>query len=207
MTMALRFSRYGQALGLAVAFAVAAPAVAQTADPAAVPVKRLSDGLLAIMKAGSAAGIKGRSNLIGPVVDGSLDLSLMTRLVVGAPWAKAPAADQAAVTAAFRRMTIARYASNFKSFGGESFVVDPKVEARGPDRLVHTRLMRGRADPVVLDYRLRQTGDQWRIIDIYYQSSISQIATQRADFARILASGGLKGLAAHLNQLAAQSAN
>lgn len=183
------------------------PVLAQTADPAAIPVKRLSDGLLAIMKAGGSAGLKGRVNQIGPVVDATLDLPLMTRLVVGAPWAKASPADQAALLAAFRKMTVTRYASNFKSFDGESFVVDPKVEARGPDRLVHTRLMRGRREPVVLDYRLRQAGDQWRIIDIYYQSSISQIATQRADFAHILATGGLKALTAHLNELAAQSAN
>lgn len=194
-------------LTLAVALGIPSSVMAQAVDPAAAPAKRLSDGLLAIMKAGAGAGFQGRVARIAPVVDSALDLPLMTRLVVGAPWASASAADQAAVVAAFRRMTIARYASSFKSFGGESFTIDPKIEARGPDRLVHTRLVRPRGTPVILDYRLRQSGGQWRIIDIYYQSAISQIATQRSDFARIIATGGLKGLTAHLNQLAAKSAN
>ncbi len=186
------------------------PVLAQAADPsnAAVtsPVRQLNDGLLAIMKAGSAAGYQARLNRISPVVDATFDLPLMTRLVVGPVWTKTPAADQAAVAAAFRKMTAARYAGSFKGYAGESFTIDPKVEARGPDRLVHTKLIRPRGAPVALDYRLRQSGGAWRIIDIYYQNSISQIATQRSDFSRILATGGAKALTMHLTQLAASSA-
>ncbi len=190
--------------------ASALPALAQSADAASAaitaPVRRLNDGLLGIMKVGSAAGFQARLSRIGPVVDQTFDLPLMTRLVVGPVWTKTPAADQAAVAAAFRKMTAARYAGSFSGFSGESFVVDPKVDARGLDRLVHTKLVRPRGAPVELDYRLRQSGGQWRIIDIYYQSSISQIATQRSDFGRILASGGAKALTVHLGQLAATSA-
>ena len=180
------------------ALAQSNPALAQSADAASAaitaPVRRLNDGLLSIMKAGSAAGYQARLSRISPVVDETFDLPLMTRLVVGPVWTKTPAADQAAVSAAFRKMTAARYASSFSGFSGESYELDPKVEARGPDRLVHTRLIRPRASPVALDYRLRQSGGKWRIIDIYYQSSISQIATQRSDFGRILAGGGAKAL-------------
>ncbi len=192
------------------AMASAMPALVQAADPSSAaitaPVRQLNDGLLAIMKAGSAAGYQARLNRIGPVVDATFDLPLMTRLVVGPAWTKTAAVDQVAVAAAFRKMTSARYAASFKGFSGESFELDPKVEARGPDRLVHTKLIRPRGTPVALDYRLRQSGGQWRIIDIYYQNSISQIATQRSDFARILATGGAKALTIHLNQLAATSA-
>ncbi|WP_295525163.1 ABC transporter substrate-binding protein [Novosphingobium sp. Chol11] len=188
----------------------AMPALAQSGDPSTqavtAPVRQLNDGLLAIMKAGSTAGYAARLNRISPVVDATFDLPLMTRLVVGSVWTKTPATDQSAVAAAFRKMTAARYAASFKGYSGESFEIDPKVEARGPDRLVHTKLIRPRGTPVALDYRLRQSGGQWRIIDIYYQNSISQIATQRSDFARILATGGVKALTIHLTQLAATSA-
>ncbi len=184
----------------------AMPSFAQGIDPVTTPVRRLNDGLLAIMKAGGGAGFQGRFTRLGPVVDGTFNLPLMTRLVVGSVWTTTPPVERTAVAAAFRKMTVARYASSFKAFSGESFVIDPKVEARGPDRLVHTHLIRSRAAPVALDYRLRQSGGQWRIIDIYYQNTISQIATQRSDFSRILAGGGARALTVHLNNLAATAA-
>lgn len=184
--------------------AEAPPAMAQEADPASATVQTLNSGLLSIMRAGSAAGLAGRARQIGPVIDRTFDLPLMTRLAVGPGWSNIPAADQAALVAAFRSLTIAQYAKNFDSFSGERFVTTPKIESRGGDKLVRTTLVvpKGTAEP--LDYRLRQSGGQWKILDVYYRNSISQLATRRADFARVLSSGGAKALITHLNQLAAR---
>jgi phospholipid transport system substrate-binding protein len=102
-------------------------------------------------------------------------------------------------------MTIAQYASNFDGWAGETFTIAPTVETRGADKLVRTTL--GGSKPVQLAYRLRQTSGQWRVIDVFYQNSISQLATRRSDFASALASGGAKGLIAHLDQLAAKAAH
>ena len=38
---------------------------------------------------------------------------------------------------------------------------------------------------VPISYRLRQSGGGWKIIDVFYRNSISQIATRRADFAGV----------------------
>lgn len=184
----------------------AAPAASQTGDPARAPVQLLSDGLLATMKAGSKAGFRGRFERIQPVVDRVFDLPLMTRLAIGPGWTKVASADRTALIAAFRRMTIAQYADNFDGWSGQSFVVAAKVDARGADRLVRTSLVQPKESPVSLAYRLRQSGGQWRIIDVFYQNAISQLATRRADFARILATGGARALIAHLDALANKSA-
>jgi phospholipid transport system substrate-binding protein len=101
-------------------------------------------------------------------------------------------------------LTIAQYAKNFDSFSGERFVMTPQVETRGGDKLVRTTLVVPGGSPEALGYRLRQSGGQWKIIDVYYRNSISQLATRRADFARVLASGGAKALVSHLNELAAR---
>ena len=186
--------------------AAAAPIPAMAEDAALAPVQSLDDGLLAIMKGGKAMGFSGRAARIGPVVDQAFDLPLMTRLAVGPAWTGMTPADKTAVTTAFRRMTIAQYAHNFDDWGGESFVVDPNVQVRGADRLVKTLLKSGKGSPVSLAYRLRQNGAAWKVIDVFYQNSISQLATRRADFERILTSGGAKGLVAHLNQLADKAA-
>jgi phospholipid transport system substrate-binding protein len=185
--------------------AAAAPALAQASDPAAATVDTLDDALIATMKAGAAAGMKGREAKIGPAIDRAFDLPLMTRLAVGPSWNTIAPADQKALVAAFRRMTVAQYASNFDGYAGQSFVIAPKVETRGGDKLVRTTLKDPKGGDVAIAYRLRQSGGGWKIIDVFYKNSISQIATRRSDFASILQKGGAKALISHLNALAAKA--
>lgn len=188
------------------AVAPLAPAFAQAADPARAPVQTLSDGLIGIMKAGKAAGQAGRATRIGPVVDRAFDLPLMTRLAVGPAWNNASAADRTALVAAFRRLTINEYAKNFDSWSGEAITVDPKVDARGTDRLVKTTLTAPKEAPVSIAYRLRQNGADWRIIDVFFKNSISQLTTRRADFDAIVQRGGVAALVGHVNALADKAA-
>jgi phospholipid transport system substrate-binding protein len=190
-------------LSLTAALAAPQVAMAQAADPAIGTVSALNSGLLATMRAGAAAGPAGRARVIAPVVDRTFDIPLMTRLAVGPAWTGFSAADQTALVAAFRNLTIAQYAKNFDSFGGESFNVTPQVETRGSDKLVKTMLVVPRGASEQLNYRLRQSGGQWKIIDIYYRNAISQLATRRADFAKTVSSGGAPALIAHLRRLAA----
>ena len=141
---------------------------------------------------------------IGPIIDRAFDLPLMTRLAVGPSWTTTPPADQQALVAAFRRMTFAQYATNFDSWSGERFAIAPQIDARGGDRLVRTTLTTpGKAD-IPISYRLRASGGDWKIIDVFYRNSISQIATRRSDFAAVLAKGGAKALVTHLDALAAK---
>ena len=183
------------------ALAIPVPAFAQT-DPARTIVQALDDGLIAIMKAKGT--VRSRSTAIGPIIDRAFDLPLMTRLAVGPSWTTTPPADQQALVAAFRRMTIAQYATNFDSWSGERFAIAPQVETRGGDKLVRTTLTTpGKAD-IPISYRLRASGGDWKIIDVFYRNSISQIATRRSDFAAVLAKGGAKALVTHLDALAAK---
>ncbi|WP_242137641.1 ABC transporter substrate-binding protein [Sphingomonas sp. TREG-RG-20F-R18-01] len=184
---------------------VAAPALAQTADPARAQVQTLDDGLLAIMKGGSSLGLQGRASKIGPVVDQTFDIPLITRLSVGPDWVKVAPADQTALVSAMRRMTVSQYATNFSSWSGHTITIDPRIETRGADKLVRTTLSAPKDDAVPIAYRLRQSGGKWRVIDVYYRNAISQLATRRADFASVFAKGGAKALIAHLDVLATKS--
>ena len=68
----------------ALVLALSATAViAQASDPAAAPIRALDEGLIAIMKSGRAAGVKGRAAAIAPAIDRAYDLPLMTRLAQG----------------------------------------------------------------------------------------------------------------------------
>ena len=191
---------------LALSLALTAPQMvaAQAADPAAGTVQALQSGLLSIMRAGASAGMSGRARTIAPVVDRTFDIPLMTRLAVGPSWTGIAPKDQTSLVAAFRALTVAQYAKNFDGYAGERFVVTPQVETRGGDKLVRTALVQTGGGTEALNYRLRLSGSEWKIIDVYYRNSISQLATRRADFARVLQTGGAPALIVHLNQLAAK---
>ena len=81
MTSRLCFLLSAAAFGLAAP--LAAPLSAQGTDPARAPVQALDDGLLSIMKGGASLGTAGRAARIGPVVDQTFDVALITRLSVG----------------------------------------------------------------------------------------------------------------------------
>ena len=190
-------------MGAAALLGLPTPVAAQVSDPAIATVEVLDNGLLTIMHGGATAGQAGRERQIAPVVDRSFDIPLMTRLSVGPAWLSFSAHDQGALITAFRAMTIAQYAHNFDGWSGQRFTVTPQVVTRGLDKVVRTSLAGtdGAAEP--LNYRLRQNGGQWKIIDVYYRSDISQLSTRRSDFASVLANGGAPALIARLNQLAA----
>jgi phospholipid transport system substrate-binding protein len=188
---------FAPSLALALA---AVPAAAVAAEPAAATVETLHGGLLSIMRAGGSSAARART--IGPVIDRTFDIPLMTRLAVGPKWTSIPAAQQSDLVEAFRDLTVSQYVKNFDSYGGEKFVMGG-VDSRGADKLVRTTLDSG-GKSETLDYRLRNSGGTWKIVDVYFRSAISQLATRRADFARVLDKGGASALIAHLNRLAAK---
>jgi phospholipid transport system substrate-binding protein len=190
------------AIALAAALPVAAmPSAAYAADPAGDTVAAFHNGLIALMRSG--ANHAGRTRQIAPAIDRAFDLPLMTRLSVGPIWTTIPADQQAALVQAFRNLTIAQYAKNFNSYAGERFIMGA-IETRGADKLVRNSLAYAKTSES-LNYRLRQNGAQWKIIDVYYRNAISQLATRRADFERVMKTGGAPALIAHLNRLAARA--
>lgn len=190
----------------ALMLAAALPAHAAS-DPAATQIDSFDNALLAVMKDGKSLGYKGRYARLTPAVERALDLEAMTRVAVGPSWTTMSDTDHVELVRAFKRLTVASYAHNFSSYSGQSFTTDPNVETRGPDKLVRTRLATGSGAPVSISYRMRESGGAWKVIDVYYQGTISQIMTRRSDFASTLASGGPKALVSHLNALADKLAN
>ena len=190
------------ASALAAALTPAVVAVAQVADPAAAQIDAFDAALLDTLKQGKALGVDGRYRKLAPAVDEAFDLPMMTRFAVGPKWSTLAATDQSSLVKAFTRLTVASYAHNFDSYGGERFTVDPKVDTRGPDKLVHSHIIRTNDKPVDLAYRMRQgTDGRWKIIDVYYSGSISELTTRRSDFGASIAVSG-QALLQKINALA-----
>ena len=197
-------NRFVQTLSLALlVLGATLPARAQSADPAAAAVQNFYDTLVASMKSGGTA--KSRYDKLKPAVEQDFDIPGMTALSVGPTWPSIAPADQKALTEAFERMTVANYARSFDSFDGEKFTVEPAVTERGSDKFVKTTLKPGSGDAIPFNYRLHEAGGSWKIVDIYLNGNISQLAQKRSDFGATLQSGGPQGLAKKINALADQA--
>jgi phospholipid transport system substrate-binding protein len=185
---------------LAIALLLPAPVLVAAADPAAAQIEAFHRTLLESMKSGETVAAAERYRKLAPVIENVFDLRAMTAFAVGSAWAGFSAEQQQAAVAAFERLTVASYAKNFRSFGGERFELDPTVVSRGSDKIVQTQLIPPQKPPVSLLYRMREVAGSWKVIDVYY-GAVSQLSIRRSDFAESIASGGAAGLIAHLNAL------
>ncbi|HXQ10647.1 MAG TPA: ABC transporter substrate-binding protein [Caulobacteraceae bacterium] len=168
------------------------------ADPAATQIERFDSALSTAMRGGASLGVKGRARVLAPTVEAVFDIPVMTRFAVGPSWATMSDADHAALVEAFGRLVVASYAHNFDS-DSTRFEVQPNVDTRGPDKLVQCRIIPNHGDPANVLYRMREDGGVWKVIDVFYNNSISELTTKRSDFASTLTSGGAKALEAHID--------
>jgi phospholipid transport system substrate-binding protein len=175
-----------------------APAFADAPDPAVAPVRGFYDVLLDSMKHAKELGVQGRYDKLKPAIEKTFDLAGMVRAAVGLKWASFTPDEQRALIAAFERKTVAEYASNFDGYSGEKFIVEPAVTARGADKVVLSKLIAGN-QTIPFNYRMRLSGGSWKILDIYLNGFVSQLATQRSDFAATILTGGAEALTKQLN--------
>lgn len=185
-----------------VAVTAVTPAFADAADPAAKVVETFHASLLETMKRGRELGMQGRYKALEPALDAAFNFPVMTQFIVGPTWSSMSDADHKSIIEAFRRLTLANYASNFSSFNGERFTLDPNVIEKGSDKFVQTTLVPNGDKPVPLIYRMRQSNDgSWKIIDILLEGYVSELATRRSDFGATISSGGASALLKKMNDL------
>jgi phospholipid transport system substrate-binding protein len=181
-------------------FAGVARAETAASDPAVNRIEAFYAALVETMKQGPQLGIDGRYKKLKPVIEASFNLPIMTKFVVGPSWAAITTADQKLLIDAFERMTIASYAKNFASFGGEKFTVEPETQVRGLDHIVSTTLEPTDHPPVPLIYRMRDAGGAWKIIDVYLNGTISEAGLRRSEFSMTVKTGGAEALIKKINE-------
>ena len=190
----------GTIAAIACAFAFGRPSTAEAAP--AVPVQRLCDGLITVMKAGSASTpFQQRFSMLAPIVDAVFNLPAILQVSVGPSWSSLPPDQQQALLAAFRRYTVASYINSFDSYGGQQFDIQPQPKSLpGGEQLVQTRIVSQSGSSHELDYVMRDEGGSWHVVDVLADGSISRVAVQRSDFRRLLARGGGPALVDSLQQ-------
>lgn len=168
------------------------PLRAQTTGTAAARIQTYYQELMPTIRQAGRLSVGERDKRFAPAITAAFDLPTMTRLAVGPAWRSFSPAQQAAVQVAFTRFIVADYASQINNYSGESFVVDPQTipESRGGGEIVKTKILQPGGRTVIINYLVRGG----RVVDVYLNGTISDLATRRDEFASIIASGGADGL-------------
>ena len=188
---------------------LAGSALAEEEIPAPIPearasaaetVERLHTGLMKSMKGADELGFQGRFDHLRPVVEETFDLNFMSSKSVGRHWKKLSPEEKEIWLDKFTSFLAANYAGNFNAYDGESFHTLGEEPAKRETLVVLTELRVPSSDDVILNYRLRNTPDGWRIIDIYLKGTVSELALRRSDFSTTLKSKGFPELAAAVDK-------
>ena len=199
--MPTRRALLGAALAASGSLASGPFASARAADPQAVAViAGLNQALLAAMQAGPGVPFPQRFAALQPAVDRAFDFQTIVANVVGPRWRGFAPPQQSQLLATFRAFTVASYASNFDSYGGERLEVLPESRTVGSDQVVQTRIVPANGQARRLDYVMRRGPGGWQAVDVLLDGTISQTAVQRSDFRSLLSSGGADALIASLQR-------
>ena len=193
--------------GIWIPLLLALPAAAEPARSASAVIDSLHEELLDVMKHAVELGYEGRAARLEPVVQEHYDVSFMASKSVGRYWKSASDAERAAFLAAFLRFMVANYAGQFDGYSGQTFTTLGEEPARMDTVLVKSRLGNPDGDDVDLNYRMRLVDGQWRIIDVYLDGTVSELALRRSEFSGIVKRENFDALIAAIDERVAELAS
>ncbi len=198
-------ARWAGVVGLVLAQGGAGLAWAADEAPDAM-IKRLSSEVLDAIKADKSiqgGDISKVVALVDAKVMPNVNFQRMTASAVGPAWRQATAEQRQKLQDEFKVLLVRTYSGALAQVSDQEIVVRP-LRAGADDKEVVVRSeVRGRGEPVQLEYRLEKTpgeGSGWKIYNLNVLG-IWLVETYRSQFAQeISAKGGLDGLIAALAQ-------
>ncbi len=176
------------------------PLFAQAGSAPLTVINSLNATLLDAMKRAGTLGVKGRYDALSPVLTKTYDMATMSKLAVGPSWEALPAGQKTEMIDAFTRMMVATYAKRFDGYSGEKFEVLQVTDKAPSDKMVKTRIVQSNGKPVALNYIMRSIDGEWRVVDVYLDGTISELASRRSEFTSILKASGPTALIASLRK-------
>jgi phospholipid transport system substrate-binding protein len=186
-------------------FAGLAP-LARAADEAPDAfIKRLSDEVLTTIR--TDKGVRsGDVNHIMEVVDAKImpnvNFQRMTAAAVGPAWREATPAQRQRLQDEFKLLLVRTYSGALSQVSDETISMKPLRAAPTDTDVVVRSEIRGRGDPIQLEYRLEKTpgvGAGWKIYNLNVLG-VWLVETYRSQFAQEVNARGIDGLIASLSE-------
>ena len=168
-------------------------------------IKRLSTDVLQAIKDDPViqAGDTGRIvNLVDTRVMPNVNFQRMTASAVGPGWRQATPEQQKRLQDEFKILLVRTYSGALAQVSDQTISIKPlRAAADDAEVLVRTEI-RGRGDPIQLDYRLEKTPGQgagWKIYNLNVLGAWL-VETYRSDFAQQINVKGIDGLIVTLTE-------
>ena len=183
-------------------FSACLATTAVQAEPVAADafVRQLSGEVLDALKADKEiqAGDVGRIRaLVDSKVMPHVNFDRMTGMSVGPQWRSATAEQRRRMLEEFKSLLVNTYSGALTQVKDQSVIVKPLRSAAADGDLVVRSEVRGRGDPIQLDYRLEKAGEGWKIYDLNV-GGFWVVEAYKGQFAKDLNAGGLDALIARL---------
>ena len=182
----------------ALAFTVAAPARADTAPDELI--RQVSVEVIDTVKADKAiqGGDVGRIvALVDAKVMPHVNFQRMTASAVGRNWRSATPEQQKRLQEEFKTLLVRSYAGALTQVKDQTVQLKPLRANPGDTELVVRTEIKGKGEPVQLDYRLEKSGDSWKIYDVNVLG-VWLVEQYRTSFNQEISAGGIDGLIAKL---------
>jgi phospholipid transport system substrate-binding protein len=189
-------SRYSRLFLSAAATGLVATGGAAT-DPAGAPadvITAFHATLLDNMKHGKQYGCDGRAQRLSTAVDATYDIPFIAERALRRDWSQLTPDQRTQFVAAYKDMVTTTYATEFRSFDGDSFnTLDSKDLPNGFE-VVHARLKPGHGDAHTFDYVLHPAAGGWRVANVI-SDGVSTLSLQSEQYASVFEQkGGFEGL-------------
>ncbi len=191
---------------LAVACALLLCAAARDAAAQQSPrdvVQTTADQVLAVI-AREDLSKEARREEVKRIVLANTDFDTLCRLVLARNWDRFTPEQRAEFKREFESHLAATYGRRLDDYRNEKIaIVGERKEANG-DVTVQSRVLRGGgSDDFTVDYRLRQSNGQWKVIDVIPER-VSLVANFRSQFQEIISRGGPEKLLQALREKTAK---
>ncbi len=187
-----------QLLLCALAFAAAAPARADIAPDELI--RQVSTEVIDTVKADKAIQTGDVSRII-TLVDAKVmphvNFQRMTASAVGRNWRSATPEQQKRLQEEFKTLLVRSYAGALTQVKDQTVQLRPMRANPGDTEVVVRTEIKGKGEPVQLDYRLEKSGDTWKIYDVNVVG-VWLVEQYRTSFNQEISAGGIDGLIAKL---------
>lgn len=207
MCMLGRASRFVRNLssvaGLLLAVSLSQAALAADPGSPEETIERFNTAILQAMNIDKSDGIYPRYQIMHDAVGEAFDMKVLARATINrVHWRTWSPEQQIAYITTLRRYQSAVLADRFETGNNISFVVDRSIDAPRGTKVVETRIIRPGEDEedIGLDYRMVKRADHWRIIDVYLDSKISEVAMRRSEYSQVVRDQGYDALIAALEK-------
>ena len=179
--------------------AAAATPTAATKTPEAL-IKEVSTDVLESVKADKSIK-QGDLTKVIALVDSKVmpyvDFERMTAAAVGRYWRQATPAQQKSLMEQFKLLLVRTYSGALAQVQDQTVDLKPSRNQPTDKEVVVRTEVKGRGDPVQLDYRLEQTAGGWKVYDINVLG-VWLVENYRNTFSQEISAGGIDGLIAKL---------